>query len=285
MTNAAQFEGKVALITGAARGQGREYARRLAEGGADIVGVDITADIDSVPYPMGTEAELDETKSIVEALGTRMITVRGDVRRQVDLDDAVRAALDAFGRIDFAIADAGIYSVIPFWELTEEQWGDVIDVNLSGVWRTCKAVAPHFMEQRRGAIVVVASVSGLEPGDAQAHYCSSKHGVIGLMKTVALELSPYGIRVNAICPSTVDTGMSNWQGAYDMVAGHPGGTREEFVKNTRQWHALPERPSLDPRAMAEATAFLLSDSASAITGVSLPVDAGHGLLPGMKFWD
>jgi SDR family mycofactocin-dependent oxidoreductase len=276
--------GTVALITGAARGQGRAHAVRLAQAGADIVGLDIGHDIDAAPYPLARAEDLKETRALVEAQGRAMEIVTGDVRSQDDLDRAVDIALDKYGRLDHVIANAGFWGVGKFWELSESQWTVMQDVNLSGVWRTCKAVAPHMISQRRGSIVITASISGFEPGDGSAHYTASKHGLIGLMKNVALELGPYGVRCNAICPSTADTPMSNWQGAYDLVAGHLGGTREEYISNTRQWHALRDQPALHPSAMAEAALWLLSDSAVTITGIALPVDAGHLLLPGIKPW-
>jgi SDR family mycofactocin-dependent oxidoreductase len=278
------LDGTVALITGAGRGQGRAHAVRLARAGASIVGLDINHDIDTAPYPLARAEDLSETQALVTASGGAMETVTGDVRSQGDLDRAVRAALNVFGRLDHVIANAGVWGVGRFWELTEGQWSTMQDVNLSGAWRTCKAVAPHLIAQRRGAIVITASVSAFEPGDGSAHYTVSKHGLIGLMKNVALELGPYGVRCNAVCPSTVDTPMSNWQGAYDLVAGHPGGTRGEYVRNSRQWHVLRDQPALAPEVIAEAALWLLSDSAAAVTGIALPVDAGHLLLPGMKFW-
>jgi SDR family mycofactocin-dependent oxidoreductase len=279
------FDGQVVLITGAARGQGRAHAVRLARAGADVVGFDIDHDIESAPYPLAAPGDLEQTRQMVESAGQKLLAVSGDVRSQSDLDSAVASALDKFGHIDHVIANAGFWGVGNFWELSEQAWSDMLDVNLSGVWRTCKAVAPHLIARGRGSIVITASVSGFEPGYGSTHYTASKHGLIGLMRNVALELGQYGIRCNAICPSTADTPMSNWQGAYDLVAGHSGGTRAEYLHNSRQWHALREQPALPAQAMAEAAMWLLSDAASSVTGIALPVDAGHLLLPGMKFWD
>jgi SDR family mycofactocin-dependent oxidoreductase len=276
------LEGKVALITGAGRGQGRAHAQTLAAHGAEIIALDICKDIGAAPYPMSNSNDLDETAAAVEALGRRVITVQADVRSQDDLDGAVHAGLAEFGHIDILIANAGIWATSPFWEISESHWKEMIDTNQSGVWRTCKAVAPHMIERRTGAIVITSSVNGIEPGAGYAHYASSKHGVIGLMKNIALELAPYGIRCNAICPSTVDTPMANWQGAYDAVAGHAGGTREEFLQGSKAWHALSGRGALDPQFMANAALWLVSDQAAVITGVSLPVDGGHLLLTGIN---
>jgi SDR family mycofactocin-dependent oxidoreductase len=275
------LQGHVALVTGAARGQGRAYCIKLADQGADIIGIDLCRDIASSPYPLGTAEELAETVACVEKLGRRMLSFEVDVREQQALDDAVGTGLERFGRIDVAVPCAGLWSTTPFWELEESRWQDLVDTNLGGVWRTCKAVAPHMMQRRRGSIVVIASTSGFEPGSGYAHYVASKHGVIGLVKNIALELSPYGIRCNAVAPSTVDTPMSNWQGAYDMVAGHSGGTRSDYVRLSKGWHALPDTPALDPAILAEVVLWLASPASGAITGVTIPVDAGHLLIPGV----
>jgi NAD(P)-dependent dehydrogenase (short-subunit alcohol dehydrogenase family) len=198
---------------------------------------------------------------------------------QADLDRAVELAIDGFGGIDILIANAGVWSMGPFWELSDQQWDDVMSVNLSGVWRTTKAVAPHMIGRRSGSIVMTSSINGFEAAAQWAHYAAAKHGVIGLMRSVALELAPFGVRCNAICPSTVDTGMVNWQGSYDLGVGHEGGTREEFTESVRGMHALAQAAVLPPEVVAEAALWLASDGASAITGVVLPVDAGHSLLP------
>ena len=274
--------GKVALVTGAGRGQGRAHAETLARNGADIIAIDICKDVESAPYSMSGVDDLDETARRVSAMGRRVVVIEADVRSQSDIDNVVSRGLAEFGHIDILIANAGIWATSPFWKLSESQWTDMIDTNLSGVWRCCKAVAPHMIERRAGVIVITSSVNGLEPGAGYAHYASSKHGVIGLMKNVALELAPYGVRCNAICPSTVDTPMANWQGAYDAVAGHPGGTRDEFLEGTKAWHALKGCGALDPQFMANAALWLVSDEAAVITGVTLPVDGGHLLLTGIN---
>jgi NAD(P)-dependent dehydrogenase (short-subunit alcohol dehydrogenase family) len=198
-----ELDGRVVLITGAARGQGRAHAIRCASEGADIVAVDIDHDLSTVPYSLATADDLKDTTSQVEGLGRRILSTRADVRSQEQLDAAVAEALAAFGRLDVCIANAGIWSVNAFWEIDEVQWGQLIDVNLGGVWRTAKAVAPCLIEQRSGCIIVTASVNAFEGGKRSAHYAASKHGVLGLMRTIALELAPYGVRCNAICPGAV----------------------------------------------------------------------------------
>lgn len=276
------LEGKVALITGGARGQGRAHALAYAREGADVVVADIADQIATVPYPMGTPEDLDETVRLVEKLDRRAVAVRADVRSQEQLDAAVQRTLSEFGQLDLVAANAGIWGMAPFWELTEEQWNDMIATNLTGVWKTAKAVAPHLIEQGSGSIVMTSSVNGLEPGMNYAHYVSAKHAVIGLMKNVALELAPHGVRCNAICPGAIDTGMTNWQGAYDMFAGHEGGTREDLLVGGHSFHALKGAGMLDPEVIANAAVWFHSDLASRVTGVAMPVDAGHMLLTGVN---
>lgn len=275
-----RLDGKVALITGAARGQGRAHATTLAREGADIVAVDIAAQISTVEYPMSTEDDLARTVEEVEALDRRALGIAADVRSQQALDDTVARGIAELGQIDILVANAGIHSLAPFWQMTEQMWDDMLAVNLTGVWKSAKAVAPHMIERGKGAIVMTSSINGLEPGANYAHYVSAKHGVIGLMGTVALELAPHGIRCNAVCPGAIDTGMTNWQGAYDMMAGHPGGTREEMEQGGRHFHALKGKGFMPPEVIANAALWLVSDEAAAVTGVAVPVDAGHLALPG-----
>jgi len=276
------LEGKVALITGGARGQRRAHALVYAREGADVVVTDIADQLATVPYPMGTQDDLAETVRQVEKLDRRAVAVRADVRSQEQLDAAVQRTLSEFGRLDLVAANAGIWSMGAFWELTEDQWEDMIATNLTGVWKTAKAVAPHLIEQGSGSIVITSSVNGLEPGMNYAHYVSAKHGVIGLMRNIALELAPHGVRCNAVCPGAIDSGMTNWQGAYDMFAGHEGGTREDLLAGGGNFHALKRTGIMDPEVIANAALWLHSDLAAKVTGVALPVDAGHMLLPGVN---
>lgn len=275
-----RLDGKVALITGAARGQGRAHALTLAREGADIIGVDVLEDIGTVPYELSTRDELEETARGVEDLDRRALFLQADVRQQGQLDEAVSRGLSEFGQIDILSANAGIYSQANFWELTEQMWQDMIDVNLSGVWRICKAVAPHMIERRSGAIVLTASVNGFSPGYQLSHYVAAKHGVLGLMRNYAVELAPYDIRVNAVCPGVIDTKMVNNPPIYERMAGSPDSTREEAFEAVRHFHLLHGRSMMPPETVSNAILWLVSDEARNITGVALPVDAGHNVLDG-----
>ena len=272
--------GKVVLITGGARGQGRAHAVASAREGADVVVLDVAEQIDTVHYPMATKEDLAETVRQVEALDRRVLAVQADVRSQEQLDGAVERALAEFGQIDALIANAGIWSLDPVWELSDKKWQDMLDVNLTGVWRSVKAVTPHMIERQAGSIVITSSVNGLEGGPNFAHYTAAKHGLVGLMRSVALELAPFGIRCNTIHPGAIDTPMHHHPVTYDMFAGHPGGTREDMLASGRHYGALKGSTFMSPDVIADAALFLNSDLAKSVTGVTLPVDAGHLILGG-----
>jgi SDR family mycofactocin-dependent oxidoreductase len=274
------LDGKVAFITGGARGQGRAHAVTCAREGADVIIVDVIDQLPTVRYKLATKDDLDETVRLVEANDRRAIAVRADVRIQDQLDAAVALGVAELGKIDILIANAGIWTLGSFWELTDEQWDEMIGVNLTGVWKAAKAVAPHMIEQRSGSIVITASVNALEAGQYTAHYVAAKHGLIGLMRNVALELAPYGIRCNAVCPGAVRTPMTNHQAAWDMFAGHPGGTEDDMTEAGHHYTLLAGASWLDPQDVANAVLYLNSDLASKVTGVTIPVDAGHLTLSG-----
>ena len=276
------LDGKVALITGGARGQGRAHALTSAREGADVVLVDIADQMETVPYRMATSEDLAETVRQVEALDRRALAVTADVRDQGQLDEAVSRGIAEFGKIDILIANAGIWTQGPFWELSEQSWDEMIGVNLTGVWKSAKAVAPHMIERQSGSIVITSSVNGLEPGMNYAHYVAAKHGVIGLMKNIALELAPHGVRCNSINPGAIKTPMTDHQGAWDMFAGHEGGTEADLIEGGYHFHALKGRTFLPPQVIADTALYLNSDLAAAVTGVTIPVDAGHMLLTGVN---
>lgn len=270
---------KTAFITGAARGQGRAHAIALAAAGADIIAVDIDRNISTLQYDMATSDDLAETAKLVEAFDRRCVTATADVRSSADLDAAVARGIEELGKIDIVIANAGVLGFAPLWELTDEAWNDVIDINLGGVWRTVKATAPHMIANGSGAMVLVSSINGLEGGIGYAHYAASKHGVIGLMRTAALELGPHGIRVNSVCPGVIDTPMTNHQAVYDMVGD---GTREGFLAGSDHYGFLPGLGAMAPEVVSGAVTWLVSDDAKGVAGQAVPVDAGHLTLPGFS---
>lgn len=262
------LEGKVALITGAARGIGRAHAVRLAAEGAHIIAVDICAQLATVPYPMAAPADLAATMQLVQDAGARIVARQADVRDQEALQAAVQAGLDEFGQLDIAVANAGIAPM----QAGDDGWRDVIDVNLTGVYHTVQAVIPTMIAQGTGgAIVLISSVMGLvgigsdDPGSIG--YTAAKHGVVGLVKTYANLLAPQNIRVNSIHPCGVDTPMIDneffrqWQATAEAHGQHNMG------------NALPVA-LVQPEDIANAVAWLVSDQARYVTGVTLPVDAG-----------
>jgi (+)-trans-carveol dehydrogenase len=277
-----RVEGKVAFITGAARGQGRSHAIRLAQEGADIIAIDIAAQIDSVPFPMATPEDLAATVKEVEALGRRIVATETDVRDYDDLKAALDEGVAQLGRLDIVVANAGITGFGPVQDLEEQAWRDMLDVNLTGVWHTAKAAVPHFIEQGDGgSIVMTSSARGLTPSQNLAHYVAAKHGVIGLMRAMALELACHMIRVNSVCPGGVDTPMIHNTATYELFAPDLDAkdrTRERLRDRFQSLMLLPV-PWVEPVAISDAVLFLASDEARYITGVALPVDGG-GMLKG-----
>jgi SDR family mycofactocin-dependent oxidoreductase len=276
------LDGKIAFITGAARGQGRAHAVTCAREGADVIVVDLNDQLGTVPYPLAASEDLAETVRQVEQFDRRAVSMTVDVRDQAQLDEAVERGLAEFGQIDILIANAGIWTRGPFWELTEEQWDEMIGVNLTGVWKSAKAVAPHMIERETGSIVVISSVNGLEPGVGFAHYVAAKHGLVGLMQNIALELAPFGVRCNSIHPGAILTPMIDQQEGWDNIAGHEGGTRDELLEGAYHFHALKGATALDPQVIADAALFLNSSLAASVTGATIPVDAGHLILSGFN---
>ena len=273
-----RLDEKVAFITGAARGQGRSHAVTLAREGADIIAADIAAQIDTVPYPMGTPGDLAETVDEVEALGRRIVASEVDVRDY----DALKAALDEgvaeLGGLDIVAANAGLLEFGTADELTEQAWRDVIDVNLTGVWHTAKAAIPHLRAAGGGSIVITSSLAGLKGSQNVAHYVASKHGLVGLMRTLANELAPDMVRVNTVHPGSVDDDMVNNPATYHVFMPDREGeiTREEVEPVFQMLNALPI-PWVEPMDISNAVLFLASEEGRYITGVTLPVDAGASI--------
>ena len=268
--------GKVAFITGAARGQGRSHAIRLAQEGADVIAVDICEDVPGIPYPGATEADLAETVKQVEALDRRIVAVKADVRDYAGLKAALDDGVAQLGRLDIVSANAGIGTApVPAWEMEESVWQTMIDINLTGVWHTAKAAIPHLIEGGHGgSIIITSSAAGLQAYQNIAHYVSAKHGVVGLMRTLALELAPHFIRVNSLHPTQVDTPMIQNEPTWRLFRPdleHP--TEADFAPASQAMNALPI-PWVDPVDISNAVLYLASDESRYVTGVTLPVDAG-----------
>jgi SDR family mycofactocin-dependent oxidoreductase len=270
-----RLAGKVALITGAARGIGRAQALRFAQEGADVVALDICGPVQTVAVPASTAEDLDETARLVRAAGGQIVTSIVDVRNEGELRSAAEAGMLAFGGLDIVCATAGITSRGLATELSEAAWQTMVDVNLSGVWRTCKVTAPHLIARGSGSIILVSSIAGLRGLLGVAHYTAAKHGVVGLMRSLANELAPHGIRVNSVHPTNVDTPLI--QNAAVASAFRPDldrePTREEFAEAARSMNML-DIPWVEPIDVANACLFLASDEARYITAATLPVDAG-----------
>jgi SDR family mycofactocin-dependent oxidoreductase len=274
------LDGKVAFVTGAARGQGRSHARRLAEEGADIIVIDACATPGWLSYPLASEADLAQTVKEVEAAGTagRIVARRADVR---DLG-AVRAALDEGvaelgGRLDIVCANAGIISQpVATWEIDLDQWRELIDVTLTGVFVTIKAAVPHMIAAGNGgSITLTSSGAALISGGGFADYKAAKSGVLSLTRTLACELAEHFIRVNAICPTAVDTPMIQNETLYRSFRPDlPNPGREDVKAGFQTMNLLPI-PWVDAADVSNAIVWLASDAARYITGVTLPVDAGN----------
>ena len=270
-----RVEGKVAFVTGAARGQGRSHAITLAREGADIIAVDIAKQVDSVPFPMATSEDLAETVRQVEALDRRIVAAQADVRDY----DAVKAALDdgvaQLGRLDIVSANAGISSYGTLADLPEQTWQDVIDTDLTGVWHAAKAAIPHLRAGGRGgSMILTSSTMGLMALPNTGHYAAAKHGVVGLMRTLALELAPDMIRVNSVHPTAVNTDMIQNPATYRLFCPDlENPTADDMAGPSRDLNALPI-PWVEPADISNAVLWLASDEARYVTGITLPVDAG-----------
>lgn len=270
-----RVQGKVAFITGAARGQGRSHAVRLAQEGADIIAVDICQDVKGA-LPMSTLEDLAETVSLVEAQDRRIVATQADVRDLDALKTAVDDGVTQLGRLDIVVANAGIASDGgPVDKMDKDSWQDTIDINLTGVWHTAKAAVPHLIQGGRGgAIVLTSSVGGMKALPNMSHYVSAKHGVVGLMRSLAVELGQHNIRVNSVHPSQVNTPMLMNEPTYRLFRPDlENPTQDDMAPISQMMHTLPV-PWVEPEDVSNAVLFLVSDEGRYITGVPLPVDAG-----------
>ena len=261
------LEGRVALVTGGARGQGRSHAVALARAGADLAVCDIAGPLATVPYALGTEAELLETVRLVEAEGRRCVSAVLDVRDGPALVKLVERTVGSLGRLDVLVANAGVISYGAAWELSEAQWDEVVGVNLTGVWQSCRAAVPAMLAGGDGgAIVVTTSTAALKGLSGMAHYAAAKHGCIGLARSLALELAPHRIRVNCVAPGGVRTPMAEQEQMRGVMEADPG--------LALTLTCLLPVDVVEPEDVSAAVVWLCSDAARFVTGAVLPVDGG-----------
>jgi (+)-trans-carveol dehydrogenase len=271
---AGRLAGKTALITGVARGQGRSHALTLAREGADIFGVDMCAPVQSVAYPLSTTDDLAETARLVADTGGRIETYVGDVRSSADMRAATEQASSTFGKIDIVVANAGIWTPGSVWDMDDQTWQDMIDINLTGVFNTVRFAIPQMIERKSGSLVLISSTCGVKALGWMPHYNAAKHGVMGLTRSLALDLGPYFVRANAILPSTVNTPMIMNGPSYKIYRPDlENPTREEAMSGFYAHNAMPV-PYVEPEDISEAVLFLASDVSRYITGIGLPVDLG-----------
>jgi SDR family mycofactocin-dependent oxidoreductase len=262
-----KLDGKVAFVTGAARGQGRSHALRLASEGANIIAIDICADSDSTAYALASEDDLAETVRLVEATGQSIVARVGDVRDVDGMSKVVTDGVGEFGRLDVVVANAGICTIQRWDEVTPAVWNDVIGTNLTGVWNTCAASIPHLVNAGGGSIVLISSVAGLKGQPYLLPYAAAKHGVVGIMHVLTNELAEHRIRVNSVHPTGVNT---------PMVLGFGAGADEmlaDFKMGSLFMNSLPV-DLIEPEDISDAVLFLASSESKYITGLTMTVDAG-----------
>lgn len=273
------LDGRVAVISGGARGQGRSHAVTLAAAGADIAVCDISEQVATTHYPTARAEDLEETRRLVEAEGRRCVAAEADVRDRAAMRSFVERAHSELGRIDIVVANAGINSYAKAWELTDEQWDELIAINLTGVWNTVRPCLPIMIEAGNGgAIVLTSSSAGLMPIPNMAHYVAAKHGVTGLARALAVELAEFSIRCNSVHPGAVDTAQVRNQANFDLFAGHEGGTFEEVRPALLSLNLLPTAVQ-QPEEISQGILYLVSDAARNVTGTALRIDAGTTICP------
>ncbi len=278
-TSAGTLEGRVAFVTGAARGQGRAHAVRLAREGADVIVSDICAAAsDSVPYAAATPEDLRETVRLVEAEGRKVLAREVDIRDGAAIRQLVADGIAQFGRLDILVANAGVLSWGRLWELSEEQWNTVIDVNLTGTWKTIRAVVPAMIEAGNGgSIIIVSSSAGIKATPGNGHYSASKFGLTALTNALALEVGEYGIRVNSIHPYSVATPMIENDSMIKVLTKHPS-----FLHSFAPMPYQPVSKDTEAKRMdfmsceevAEVVAWLAGDSSGVLSGSQINVDRG-----------
>lgn len=269
-----RFEGKTVFITGGARGQGRSHALAFAAEGADIIVTDIAKQVSTVPYEMSNEDDLAETVTQVEALDQRCLSFVADARDSAGTDAAVAGAISEFGKIDIMIVNHGLLSLSPVSQMTDETWDDVIATDLTGVFKSVRAVLPHMLEQKYGRIIATSSMAGRVGLPTVAHYVAAKWGVIGFMKSVAREVAAEGITANVVCPTNLDSDMIHNPAFYALFAPDvENPTREDVTPGFASLNAIPI-PWIEAQDISNAMLFLASQEARYITGEALHVAAG-----------
>jgi SDR family mycofactocin-dependent oxidoreductase len=271
-----QLDGKVAFITGGGRGQGRSHAVTLAREGADIAICDFHEQYETVPYAMNDEGDLDETKRLVEELGRRCVSFVADVRDSARVEEVVEQAIGELGHIDILLANAGMWAPSDLVDTSDDLWHDTIETNLSGAFYALRAVGRHMRERESGRIVITSSMCGRQGTQHLGAYCAAKWGVLGLVKTAAIELGPYNVGVNAVCPTFVDTGMINHDAYNQMFRPDlDSPTRETSEEIVRTLHKMPIA-TYPAQEISNAILFLVSEQARFISGTALDVTAGKG---------
>jgi SDR family mycofactocin-dependent oxidoreductase len=267
MNRPGRLSGKVALVTGAARGQGRSHAVRLAREGADLLILDICGPIDGLAYPTATTEDLEKTAQLVHEAGGRAISLTVDVRDARGLTEAVKRGVQELGHLDIVVANAGVIQTQKWDEIQSEDWATVVGVNLTGTWNTCQAAIPHVIASGGGSVILVSSVSGLKGLPFMSHYAASKHGVVGIMRSLSNELASQNVRVNSLHPTGVGTPMLAGMGPLAQYLDDDPTTRPLFD------NALPT-PLISADDVSNVVVFLASDEAKFITGHTMSVDAG-----------
>jgi SDR family mycofactocin-dependent oxidoreductase len=263
--------GKVAYVTGAARGQGRSHCIRLARAGADIVAIDACAPVaESNGYPPALPEDLAETVNLVEGEGRKIVADEIDVRDLAGQQRIVSNAIEQFGRLDIVVANAGVLNWGRLWEISAQQWQETLDTNLTGLWNTIKAAVPAMIAAGNGgSIVNISSAAGIKAVPGCGHYCASKFGVVGLTNSLAVELGEYGIRVNSVHPYGTDTPMGNDLSMYQVFQDHP-----TYIHSYSPG-ALPTESLAAPDLISDIVVWLASDASSLLTAAQIPADKGY----------
>lgn len=273
---AGRFAGKVAWITGGARGQGRSHARRLAAEGADIILSDSMTSLPTIEYPMASQADLDETAAMIRAMGRRVLALRSDVRDPAAVTEVAQKGVEMFGRIDLLIANAGVYGTSPLASMSDGLFDDVVRTNLYGVFHSMRAVLPGMVARRFGRIVAIASLAARTGQMHSGAYCASKWGVIGMVKATALEVAKSNVTVNCVCPTAVNTPLLNNAAAWKRAL--PGDAEPSQAKFEAKMRLNPFSPQgvpwVEPSDVSDSVLFLLSEEAQHITGSAIDVAAG-----------